>query len=131
LNEVISARVRPPIAPPSISGSMAGMLAGPLNWLQLYIAPTKTRISRNPVLLTVPLIVIASSPRETTAPLAASRKVFLLSTGLPLCMIFSYAMPTIAAVRRGLRTRPAPIRRCTRTRKLRDNATLPNVAEFR
>jgi hypothetical protein len=45
-------------------------------------------------------------------------------------MIFSYALPTIVAVRRGLRTRHAPMRRCTRMRKLRDNATLPNVAEF-
>src|SRR5690606_7791480 len=43
--------------------------------------------SRMPVLLTVPLRVIAPPSRDTTVPLPRSRKVDSLSAGLPLRML--------------------------------------------
>jgi len=78
--------MKPPMAPTRISGMIAGIDSGPVYRLQVYIAVTSTRISRNAVLLTVPLMVMTLSPAPTTRPLLASRKVLALSAGLPLRM---------------------------------------------
>ncbi|CAM5618258.1 Porphobilinogen deaminase [Rhodanobacter lindaniclasticus] len=123
LNTVTRASTRPPMAPPIISGPIAERLSGPLNWLQLNAAPTTARISSRPVLLTVPLRVITSSPCDTTAPLAASRKVFLLSAGLPLCMVNSAGICAHRSLPPSPATAAAPIRRAAvgrpTTRQLR------------
>ncbi|GHA69592.1 hypothetical protein GCM10007067_01940 [Lysobacter bugurensis] len=65
------------------------MFAVPLlekNRPQVYIAPTSVITSSSPVLLTVPLSVIAPASRRTTAPLPRSRKVESFKAGLPLRM---------------------------------------------
>jgi len=132
LNTVTSARIRPPMAPPIISGPMVGRLSAPLNWPQLKAAPMMARISSRPVLLTVPLRVITSSPCDTSAPLAASRKVFLLSAGLPLCMMNSEGFVDIVAGPRGSCQPPRPnvAGWPRRSGPVNYNETLPNVAEF-
>src|SRR5690606_27788230 len=60
--------------------------SGPMAWFQANAAVSTVNSSRMPVLLTVPLRVMTSPSRVTTAPLPRSRKVDSLSTGLPLRM---------------------------------------------
>src|SRR5690606_40132258 len=88
LNAVTMAITNPPIAPPQTYTPKpgAGVPSGPSAWFQANAAVSTVNSSRKPVLLTVPLRLIASPSRETTAPLPRSRKVDSLSTGLPLRM---------------------------------------------
>src|SRR5690606_32090470 len=88
LNAVTMAITNPPIAPPHTYTPKpgAGVPSGPSAWFQANAAVSTVNSSRKPVLLTVPLMHIASPSRETTAPLPRSRKVDSFSTGLPLRM---------------------------------------------
>ncbi len=83
---VTSATMKPPMPPTSSKGVIADMLSGPVYRLQVYMALTMISSSRIPVLLTVPLSVIAWSLPLTTRPLPMSRKVFWPRAGLPLRM---------------------------------------------
>src|SRR5688572_12683996 len=91
LNAVARPSTRPPIAPPHTYGP-APTAPSALNWiwLQAKVAVITHSNSSKPVLLTVPVRVMASPSRRTTVPLPRSRNVVSFNAGLPLRMTAPY-----------------------------------------